>query len=143
MRSALITGAILTGMHLGSVPQLAREASWGHRLATHVLAPGILFFDPSVLSVDVIVAASRIAAVARHDVVWPHDDSFSFGVASALLINPGANLAPHELVPLAWFDYLYDGASDATAETVDERQGRRSIVAMHEVSGHNGDLRLD
>src|ERR1035441_3890909 len=126
MRSALITGAIPTGMHLGLVPQPTREASWGHRLATQVLAPGILFFDPSVLSVDVIVAASRLAAVARHDVVWPHDDNFSFGVASARLINPGANLASHELVSLAWLNYLDDGASDATAAIVEELQGRPS-----------------
>jgi hypothetical protein len=88
-----------------------------------------LFFDPGVLRIDVVVAATGVKAVARHDIVWSYDHDFSFGVAAARLVNPRANLAPHELVPLPWFDYLCDGASGASAKTVDERQSRRSIAA--------------
>jgi hypothetical protein len=97
-----------------------------------------LFFDPGVLSIDVEVATTGIEAVAGHNVMWSHDHDFSFGVAAARLVNPRANLAPHELVSLPWFDYFCDGASGASAKTVDERPSRRSIAAMRENSGHCG-----
>ena len=131
--SALITGAMFAGMHFGFIPQEARLTTRGHGLAAHAL-----FFDPGVLRIDVEVAATGIEAVARHNVMWSHDHDFSFGIAAARLVNPRANLAPHELVSRPRFDHLDDGASGATAKTVDERRSRRSIAAMHEKSGHCG-----
>ena len=117
--SALITGAMFAGMHLGFVPQEARLTTRGHRLAAHMRA---VFSDPGVLRIDVVVEATGIEAVAWHDMVWSHDDDLSFGIAAMGLINAGANPASHELVSFPRFDHLNDGASGATAKTVDDRQ---------------------